>query len=147
MGKRHILTCLPRHLLLVFKRYHENNFFIEKNNTIVNFVIKNLDLRQFCERRISTEYLSTMSVSKLKSTLKKFGGEPKKYVDKLALISAIGDCSEERKIRGRYDLLANIGHAGDFLKGESHVYCLHRPNNQWYKMQDLHKQEILPNLV
>merc|ERR1712083_654105 len=104
MGKRHILTCLPRHLLLVFKRFHENNFFIEKNNTIVNFVIKNLDLRQYCENRISTEYLSTMGVSKLKKCLTKFGGNPKeaKYVDKIALINAVGDMSEERSIRGRY---------------------------------------------
>jgi len=145
--KRHILTRLPRYLILVFKRYHENNFFIEKNNTIVNFVIKNLDLRQFTERRISTEYLSTMSVSKLKATLRKFGGDPAGFVDKIALINAIGDKSEERKVRGRYDLLANVCHMGRFLKGESHVYCLNRPNNQWYKMHDLHIQEILPNLV
>lgn len=145
--KRHILTKLPKYLIMIFKRFHENNFFIEKNNTIVNFVIKNLDLRHHMECRISTEYLSTMGSKKLKATLSRFGGDPRKYKDKVALIKQIGDLSEERKLKGRYDLLANVCNTGKFLKGESHVYLLNRPNNQWYKILDLHAQEILPNLV
>jgi len=145
--KRHILTKLPKYLIMIFKRFHENNFFIEKNNTIVNFVIKNLDLRQYMERRISTEYLSTMGSKKLKATLVRFGGDPRRFSDKVELIKQIGDLSEERKLKGRYDLLANVCTQGKFLKGESHVYLLNRPNNQWYKIMDLHAQEILPNLV
>ena len=42
------LWKLPRYLVLAVKRFSKNNFFIEKNPTIVTFPVKNLDLRE-CE--------------------------------------------------------------------------------------------------
>jgi U4/U6.U5 tri-snRNP-associated protein 2 len=39
----HILK-LPQNLILCFKRFEKNQYFTEKNNTIVNFPIKNLSL-------------------------------------------------------------------------------------------------------
>lgn len=42
--QRFQLTRLPRFLLLHVKRFRKNNFFMEKNPTIVNFPVKNLDL-------------------------------------------------------------------------------------------------------
>jgi len=145
--KRHVLTRLPSYLCICYKRFHENNFYIEKNNTIVNFVVKNLDLRQYAEQRISTEYLSTMPITKLKTTLKKFGGTPSRYKEKVTLMRAVADASENRMIRGKYDLVANVCHLGKFLKGVNHVYVLNRPNNQWYKIDNLHVQEVIPHLV
>mmetsp|Transcript_3367 Transcript_3367/g.6997 ORF Transcript_3367/g.6997 Transcript_3367/m.6997 type:complete len:480 (-) Transcript_3367:88-1527(-) len=46
LGRRRFrLTKLPRYLILHVKRFTKNNFFVEKNPTIVNFPIKNLELR------------------------------------------------------------------------------------------------------
>mmetsp|Transcript_2778 Transcript_2778/g.4680 ORF Transcript_2778/g.4680 Transcript_2778/m.4680 type:complete len:374 (-) Transcript_2778:147-1268(-) len=46
LGRRRFkLTKLPRYLILHTKRFTKNNFFVEKNPTIVNFPIKNLELR------------------------------------------------------------------------------------------------------
>lgn len=43
--RRYKLTKLPRYLVLCMKRFNKNNFFLEKNPTIVNFPVKNLELR------------------------------------------------------------------------------------------------------
>lgn len=42
--KRFEITQLPPYLILYIKRFTKNTFFIEKNPTIVNFPIKNIDL-------------------------------------------------------------------------------------------------------
>ena len=41
------LTKLPKYLILYIKRFTRNTFFVEKNPTIVNFPIKNLDFSEF----------------------------------------------------------------------------------------------------
>ena len=43
--RRYRLTCLPAFLVLHVKRFTKNNFFLEKNPTIVNFPVRNLELR------------------------------------------------------------------------------------------------------
>lgn len=43
--KRYHLIKLPKNLILYFKRFEKNQFFIEKNNTIINFPIKNLEIK------------------------------------------------------------------------------------------------------
>ena len=43
--RRFRVTRLPRYLCLHMRRFTKNNFFIEKNPTIVNFPVKNLELR------------------------------------------------------------------------------------------------------
>mmetsp|Transcript_8659 Transcript_8659/g.14930 ORF Transcript_8659/g.14930 Transcript_8659/m.14930 type:complete len:501 (+) Transcript_8659:1-1503(+) len=46
MGRRRFrITRLPQFLCLHMKRFTKNNFFKEKNPTIVNFPVKNLELR------------------------------------------------------------------------------------------------------
>ncbi|XP_055924150.1 U4/U6.U5 tri-snRNP-associated protein 2-like isoform X1 [Argiope bruennichi] len=44
--KRFEITRLPPYLILFIKRFTKNTFFIEKNNTIVNFPIKNVDFSE-----------------------------------------------------------------------------------------------------
>lgn len=43
--KRHQLTRLPPYLILHIKRFTKNNFVEEKNPTIVNFPLRNVDLK------------------------------------------------------------------------------------------------------
>ena len=43
--RRYRLTRLPPFLALHMKRFAKNNFFWEKNPTIVNFPVRNLELR------------------------------------------------------------------------------------------------------
>lgn len=43
---RYSILKLPQYLVLNIKRFTQNNFFLEKNPTIVSFPMKNLDLAQ-----------------------------------------------------------------------------------------------------
>ncbi|XP_070544244.1 ubiquitin carboxyl-terminal hydrolase 39-like isoform X2 [Ptychodera flava] len=45
--KKFELTHLPKYLLLYIKRFTKNIFFVEKNPTIVNFPVKNVDFREY----------------------------------------------------------------------------------------------------
>ncbi|VDN00959.1 unnamed protein product, partial [Thelazia callipaeda] len=42
--KRFQLVQLPLYLIITYKRFHKNQWFVEKNPTIVNFPISNVDL-------------------------------------------------------------------------------------------------------
>lgn len=44
--KRFVITKFPKFLILYIKRFTRNTFFLEKNPTIVNFPIKNVDLSE-----------------------------------------------------------------------------------------------------
>jgi U4/U6.U5 tri-snRNP-associated protein 2 len=55
--RRHKILRLPKNLLLFFKRFDKNLFFVEKNNTIVTFPIKNLSLEKYVEEKIMNRNL------------------------------------------------------------------------------------------
>ena len=44
--RRFSVLKLPRYLILHMKRFYKNNFFIEKNPTIVNFPVKNWEVKE-----------------------------------------------------------------------------------------------------
>ena len=52
--KRYRLVKLPQYLILHLKRFTKNNFFVEKNRTIVNFPVRNLELREYMKRAFPT---------------------------------------------------------------------------------------------
>ncbi|XP_027363959.1 U4/U6.U5 tri-snRNP-associated protein 2-like [Abrus precatorius] len=41
------VTRLPKYLILHMRRFTKNNFFVEKNPTLVNFPVKNLELKDY----------------------------------------------------------------------------------------------------
>ncbi|KAD5960201.1 hypothetical protein E3N88_11673 [Mikania micrantha] len=41
------VTKLPQYLILHMRRFTKNNFFVEKNPTLVNFPVKNLELKDY----------------------------------------------------------------------------------------------------
>ncbi|KJP88204.1 hypothetical protein AK88_02151 [Plasmodium fragile] len=55
-----IISKLPKYLVFTIKRFSKNNFFVEKNGTIVNFVIKNLDMKDY----VHEDYLDKNPVTK-----------------------------------------------------------------------------------
>lgn len=40
------INKLPKYLIINYKRFVKNNFYLEKNPSIVNFPLSNMDLRQ-----------------------------------------------------------------------------------------------------
>ena len=48
------LLSLPKYIIFHLKRFTKNNFFLEKNPTIVNFPVKNLELKDFVTNSVCT---------------------------------------------------------------------------------------------
>jgi len=44
-----LMAPLPRYMIFIFKRFKANQFFIEKNPTLVTFPVKNLELKDYCD--------------------------------------------------------------------------------------------------
>lgn len=53
--KRFVITKFPKYLILYIKRFTRNTFFLEKNPTIVNFPIKDVDLTELLEAESQKE--------------------------------------------------------------------------------------------
>ncbi|KAI8388815.1 uncharacterized protein BYT42DRAFT_492397 [Radiomyces spectabilis] len=105
--RRYHITRLPRYLIFHIKRFNKNNWTSEKNPTIVNFPIKNIDMAAFAT-------------------------DP-----------------EAEKIGTHYDLLANISHEGkpDAGEGSYKIQVRHTGTQQWYQIQDLIVEEIMPEMI
>ncbi|XP_039276651.1 U4/U6.U5 tri-snRNP-associated protein 2 isoform X1 [Nilaparvata lugens] len=58
--KRFEITKLPPYLILYIKRFTKNTFFIEKNPTIVNFPVKNVDFGDILTPEIKAKHKNTV---------------------------------------------------------------------------------------
>ena len=73
LKKTYRIDSLPAYLIFHVKRFTRNNFFIEKNPTIVNFPVKNLELRDYLtldQKVLSEEELRKMSIPELRTLLR-----------------------------------------------------------------------------
>ncbi|CAE7363473.1 Usp39, partial [Symbiodinium microadriaticum] len=97
--KQYKLKSLPRYLILHLNRFTKNNFYVEKNPTIVTFPVKNLEMRDYlqtpdtsattaggnkstdCGGEVdtlltkTTDDIDTMSVKELKEVVRRFGNK------------------------------------------------------------------------
>ncbi|KAI9140270.1 hypothetical protein BKA69DRAFT_1109784 [Paraphysoderma sedebokerense] len=105
------ITRLPRYLIFSIKRFTKNNFQEEKNPTIVNFPVTNLDMGEYLEP--SAQDL------------------------------------DQPRVSHYYDLLANICHDGKAGAGNGtyKVHLHHKGLNQWFSVEDLRVEEILPQIM
>ena len=104
--KRFQVTKMPVYLVLCYKRFTNNTFFKEKNPTIVNFQINDLDLTDLLDASV-----------------------------------------RETSPKPVYELVANIVHQGEPDKGSYKIHILHRGTGRWFELQDLHVNEILPEMI
>lgn len=104
--KRFQVSKMPGYLVLCYKRFANNTFFKEKNPTIVNFPINDLDLTDLLDPTV-----------------------------------------RETSPKPIYDLVANIVHQGEPDKGSYKIHILHRGTGRWFELQDLHVNEILPEMI
>lgn len=56
---------------------------------------------------------------------------------------------EKETLGAHYDLLANISHEGgpESGKGSYKVHVRHRGTEQWYQIQDLIVEEMMPQMI
>jgi len=149
--KRYRLSRLPRYMMLHFKRFKDNNWFIEKNPTLVNFPIKNLDMKSYkvSKEAPPVEELETMSVADLKKRCAARKVDVKDVVEKDELVGKLVASYATQKQPTKYDLVGNVCHDGKPDKGTYRIHVYNRPTDTWYEMQDLHvwSTETMPQLV
>eukprot|EP00741_Cyanophora_paradoxa_P020845 tig00021314_g20123.t1 len=121
--KRYRIKRLPRYLIFDIKRFTKNTFFDEKNPTIVNFPVKNLELK---------DYLPDPAGAALVPS-----ADP----------GPSGEAGAAAVASTKYDLVANVAHEGKPNAGIYKVYAIHKASEQWYDLQDLNVSEIIPQIV
>ncbi len=167
--KRYRLLELPPYLILHLARFKTNNYSREKNPTIVAFPVKNLDLSSYTFPKGGKQVPPTekevrsMSIKELQALLKKHGREDisKHAVEKSDLVQAACDflCkSLPDLLADKYDLVANITHnspadvgregkTDPLQEGSYKCHIEHKSSKQWFETQDLHVEEIMPQLI
>lgn len=143
------ITRLPPYLLLHMKRFTKNVFGVEKNKTIVNFPIRNLDFKPYIVLDAFTpQELAEKSVADLKAILKKRKIRFDDIVERDELFDRIikSNPSLEGKPT-RYELISSVSHTGEWEKGVNKAYVRNQANKQWYEIEDMHVSESMPQLV
>ena len=154
------ITRLPKYLILHYQRFHENNWFWEKNPTLVNFPLQSLDMAPYTSGADTTDLRSEEAVRKLsvadikkKLAAKRIACES--VVEKDELVKLLVQAPAAAAPSTRYDLISNIVHEGvggaaaKELRGSYKCHTLHRASNTWYLTEDLHvhTSETMPQLV
>lgn len=137
---------MPSYLLLHLKRFVVNNFFVEKNPTIVNFPIKNVPFGDYVHigNPPSIESLKLLPVGELLKQLRARGLSTDD-VDKSDMITRLMDSYRPEMLK--YDLLASISHTGKLDEGTYKSYVYSKGKDQWFEMENLHVTPTLPQLV
>jgi U4/U6.U5 tri-snRNP-associated protein 2 len=104
-----------------------------------------------------------LQVKELKDLLSRYGrGDvARNAIEKKELVESAVDFvtkSLPELLADKYDLVANITHESPadvgregkidpLQEGSYKCHVQHKASNQWYEMQDLHVQEIMPQLI
>ncbi|NXL01582.1 SNUT2 protein, partial [Mesembrinibis cayennensis] len=128
--KRFQLTKLPPYLIFCIKRFTKNNFFVEKNPTIVNFPITNVDLREYLSEEVQAAHTNTT-------------------YDLIANIVHDGKPSEgSYRIHVLHHVSVPRPGGGDKEGGPPSVTSVpSQGTGKWYELQDLQVTDILPQMI
>jgi U4/U6.U5 tri-snRNP-associated protein 2 len=120
------LTMLPPNLIVWAKRFTKNNFFKEKNPTIITFPVKNLEL---------SDHIPVPKQKKKKKNNNKNS-------------TVVDQNQEEGEFHStKYDLVATGIHEGKPGEGSYSCMLYHYPDQEWYHVEDLNVKEVRPEIV
>lgn len=126
--RRYELLQLPPYLIVHLQRFTKNSFFLEKNPTIVNFPIRNLDLLEYVHAPLRARIVAER--------------------ERAARNEPAVDVEARNFGSTRYDLVSNIRHEGSKPgAGTFRVHVQHRASERWFDIQDLVVEETIPQLI
>lgn len=139
--RRFRLAKLPRYLIVHYKRFTMNNWFKEKNPTLVNFPLYNLNMEPYLATppRPAADELNTMTVKQLRAVMEKRKVDARGCLTRSDLVEAINS-HFDKAVSGRatrYDLICNVCHDGSAKEGSYKAYVLHRGMGKWFLFEDL----------
>lgn len=117
--KKFELLHIPEYLIITYNRFHKNQWFVEKNPTIVNFPITNVDLFDCLAE----------------DTRQKFT-----YTTYDLISNVIHDGKPQQSTGfGKNDIALDSGHY--------RIQLIHDGTGKWFELEDLHVKEILPQTI
>jgi U4/U6.U5 tri-snRNP-associated protein 2 len=126
--RRYELQSLPRYLIVHLQRFTKNSFFLEKNPTIVNFPIRNLDLLEYVHAPLRARIVAER--------------------ERAARNEPAVDVEARNFGSTRYDLVGNIRHEGSKPgAGTFRAFVQHKASERWFDIQDLVVEETIPQLI
>lgn len=128
---------LPQYLIFHIKRFTKNNWAKEKNPTIVNFPIKNIDMAD-CMFFVLIFIVFVLLLYLAHG-----------FHIHCNCAHTVVESPESEQFGTHYDLLANICHEGKPGPGNGSykVHVRDRATEQWYQIQDLIVEEIMPQMI
>ena len=173
--RRFRVLRLPPYLAMSVRRFTKNRFFVEKNPTIVNFPVKNLDM-QCClppPDDPPAAPAAAASDNNIDTVMADAGEEDPKAGPQLgsagASGSAAGGAGDEQKKKKKkknkmadkakahkaqkpqstlYNLLSSVSHVGSQRPDGVYKGYVHRAaEGAWYEVQDLILKETVPEAV
>ena len=160
MQRTYKIKQLPPYLILVMQRFSKNNWNLEKNPTIINFPIKNIDFKDCTsqrrkppsekerERERERERAGGLVFDANTAPARDGGARGGRGC---AVVDA-GDAATAvtgEPLGSRYDLVANITHEGGpgAGKGVYKIHLLNKAKEQWLEIQDLFVEERSPQMI
>lgn len=122
--KKFKITKLPPYLILHIKRFTKNNWFLEKNPTIVTFPIKNLDLKDCMYSLHSLIFFVLFTFTVLYYSL--YSIHCTYCIVLYCTDESVVVTKDIPKEECKYDLISNICHEGEADKGAYRVYLIRR---------------------
>ncbi|GAB5363681.1 hypothetical protein AAMO2058_000904900 [Amorphochlora amoebiformis] len=139
--RRFQLARLPKYLIIHYKRFTSNNWFKEKNPTLVNFPLYNLDMAPYVvmPQRPTSDDLKQKGIKELHQIMEKNKIDKRGCLSRGDLIEKINSHFDqlEKKRATRYDLLANVCHSGTAKDGTYKAHVLHKGMRTWFEAEDL----------
>ena len=169
--KSYRVTKLPPFLLFTINRFKKNEFFYEKDTSIVQFPIRNLELRDFFfppVRTATKEMVYKLNAKQLQMFITHNGGEftEEDHFDllrKKALEMTEKGTALMPTLHGtKYDLLANVCHdvnlkeeeresskmdANPINNGSYRIHVRGNTINSWFEIQELIVKETQGDIV
>lgn len=138
--RKYKILKLPKYLILHYKRFKNNQWFVEKNHTLVNFPLKNLDMKPYLAQAEppTQDDLEALDIKELKRQCKKHKLDTSSCVEKSDLVDMLAEYYEEMDVPCKLNLIANICHEGKPKNGTYRVHIHHKASSTWYEMEDIH---------
>lgn len=165
--RRFRVLRLPPYLAMSVRRFTRNRFFVEKNHTIVNFPVKNLDMRCCLPSPTAAKADAPADGAAGDSDAdmadagdgagEKPAGAGKNGSEAGgAAAGAIAKKTTKKKAKGKvekpastlYNLVASVSHVGSQRPAGVYKAYVHRAaEGAWYEAQDLILKETVPEAV
>ena len=139
--KRYSIESLPNYLIFHLGRFTKNNFYLEKNHTIVTFPVKNLEMKDYLacaggQTPVSAKYDLIVNICH----------DSHVSIGENLSHSATLNSGDDKEIPQQRKKNSTIPKSV-LDNGCYRAHTQNKATGQWFELQDLHVSETMPQLI